>query len=229
MKYRQVVKGTFIDRPNRFIANVGIDGKDDVPGQISKCHVKNTGRCKEILLPGTEVILSVSDSPHRSTKYDLIAARKNGRLINIDSQAPNTVVKESFSSICEHDLLIPEYTYGDSRFDFYAEYNGKPIFVEVKGVTKENDDVVCFPDAPTERGLKHVHELTELARSGMECYIVLVVQMENVKYFIPDYEIHLEFGLALQSAAKAGVHVLAFDCIVTEDSMTLNRPVKVRY
>ncbi len=184
MRYGKTVKGTFISRPNRFIAEVLINGSEE------KCHVKNTGRCKEILLPGTEVVLSASDNPSRSTRYDLIAAYKNGRLINIDSQAPNTVVKESFSHICSYDRLIPEYTFGDSRFDFYAERDGRPIYAEVKGVTKENNDVVCFPDAPTERGLKHVHKLTELAIGGNECYIVLVVQMEKVKYFIPDYIVH---------------------------------------
>lgn len=221
MRYGKTVKGTFLNRPNRFIAEVLIDGSEE------KCHVKNTGRCKEILIPGTEVILSVSDNPSRSTRYDLIAAYKNGRLINIDSQAPNIAVKESFSRICSYDRLVPEYTFGDSRFDFYAERDGRPIYAEVKGVTKENDNVVCFPDAPTERGLKHVRELTELAIEGNECYIVLVVQMENVKYFTPDYIVHCEFGIALQKASDAGVHVLAFDCKVTEDSMVLNDPVKI--
>lgn len=223
MIYDKVIHGIFVDRPNRFIAEVLIDG---IP---TRCHVKNTGRCKEILVPGTEVILSVSDNPSRSTKYDLIAARKNGRLINIDSQAPNMVVKESFSRICGYDKLVPEYTFGNSRFDFYAESNGKRIFAEVKGVTKEHDNIVCFPDAPTERGLKHVRELTDLSVAGEECYIILIVQMENVRYFIPDYGIHREFGIALKKASESGVHVMAYDCKVTEDSITLNKPVTVRF
>lgn len=175
-----------------------------------------------------KVVLYVSDNPTRSTKYDLIAVWKGKRLVNIDSQAPNAVVKESFSKICPYEKLIPEYTFGESRFDFYAERDGKRIFAEIKGVTKELDDVVCFPDAPTERGLKHVRELTRLASEGEECYVVFVVQMGDVDYFVPDYPIHPEFGKALEEASRAGVKILAIDCEVTEDSMTLRNPVEVR-
>lgn len=223
MRYREVIEGVFIQRPNRFIAYCEIGGVKET------CHVKNTGRCRELLISGVRVVCSVSDNPSRKTRYDLIAVYKGDRLVNIDSQAPNQVVGESFSKICTYDSLNPEFTYGESRFDFSAVRDGKRIFVEVKGVTKETGNVVCFPDAPTERGLRHVRELTRLAQEGFECYIVFVVQMSGVDYFIPDYAIHDEFGKACEAASKAGVKVLAFDCEVSEKGMDLGKPVEVRF
>jgi len=228
MKYKQTVEGRFIDRPNRFIAHV------EVNGVIETVHVKNTGRCKELLIPDSRVILEVSDNPNRKTKYDLVVVYKEGLgWVNIDSQVPNTVVKEWLNSgkSCFDGItfLKPEYTYGKSRVDFYLECGDRKIFIEVKGCTLEIDGEGYFPDAPTERGLKHVKELTRLAQSGETCYIILVVQMENVDYFIPDYPIHYEFGKALEKAAEAGVRVLAFDCRVKEDSMDLGKPVEVRF
>lgn len=223
MKYAKTVTGTFVSRPNRFVAYCEIDGK------VEKVHVKNTGRCKELLIPGAKTVLEVSCNPNRSTGYDLIAVYKGDRLVNIDSQAPNAAVRESFGRICAYDFLRPEFFCGESRFDFYAERGGKKILAEVKGVTKETDNVAMFPDAPTERGLKHVLELTRLANEGYECYVILVVQMEKPDYFIPDYPVHREFGEALAHAKKCGVNVLAFDCVVKEESMDLNNPVEVRF
>ncbi len=223
MKYDRIVPGTFISRPNRFIAMV------DVSGTVERCHVKNTGRCREILLPGTEVYLAKGENPARSTPYDLIAAKKKDFVINIDSQAPNIVAKESIERILGHcDVVKPEYTLGESRFDFYAEQDGRKVLMEVKGVTKENDRVVCFPDAPTERGLKHVRELTRLVKEGYRCVVCFIVQMEQPDYFEPDYPIHEEFGIALEEAQKAGVEVLAFSCTVTPGTLELAEPVEVR-
>ena len=228
MKYDRVIQGTFVDRPNRFIANVRIKGEGDVPDPVVRCHVKNTGRCREILLKGTEVYLQKGTSPGRSTPYDLIAARKRGFIINIDSQAPNKVALESIERILGPcDTVKPEFTLGESRFDFYAEQGGRKVLMEVKGVTKESDYKVCFPDAPTERGLKHVRELTRLAGEGYRCVVCFVVQMERADSFSPDYPIHEEFGKALEEAAEAGVEVLAFTCRTTPDTLELADPVPV--
>ncbi len=224
MRYQKIVHGTFIERPNRFIAYCEVDGKRE------KCHVKNTGRCKEILVEGCKVILSVSDNPERKTKYDVIAAYKGERLINIDSQVPNDVAEEALIR-----GLIPgltnirrEVTHGDSRIDICAE-GKKRTFIEVKGVTLEKDGVVMFPDAPTERGVKHLNSLMGCVDEGNDAYILLVIQMSNVDYFIPNYSTHEEFGIKLKEAADHGVHVLAYDCDVTEDSITLGREVEVRF
>ncbi len=234
MKYEQIVKGTFIERPNRFIAYVNIDGKKEV------VHVKNTGRCRELLIPGASVYLEKSKNPERKTAYDLIAVEKVTdqkigageqcvRLINMDSQAPNKVVeewllkKELFPGLVN---LRPETKYGASRFDFYAEY-GDPgkgnipsdlkrrAFIEVKGVTLERDGVVLFPDAPSDRAVKHVEELIQAKQDGYGAYIILVIQMSHVKYFLPNRETHPEFADALKRAADAGVQILAYDCSVT--------------
>ena len=222
MRYDNVVAGTFISRPNRFIAMV------DIAGTIERCHVKNTGRCREILLKGTEVYLQKGTSPGRSTPYDLIAARKRGFIINIDSQAPNKVALESIERILGPcDTVKPEFTLGESRFDFYAEQSGRKVLMEVKGVTKESDYMVCFPDAPTERGLKHVRELTRLVGEGYRCVVCFIVQMERADSFSPDYPIHEEFGKALEEAAEAGVEVLAFTCRTTPDTLELADPVPV--
>ncbi|MBE6526793.1 MAG: DNA/RNA nuclease SfsA [Thermoplasmata archaeon] len=222
MIYEQIVMGTFIERPNRFIAYCEIDGK------IEKCHVKNTGRCKEILVPGTEVYLERGKNPSRSTPYDLIAAKKRGFIINIDSQAPNAVAKESIERILGPcNIVKPEYTLGESRFDFYAEQDGMKVLMEVKGVTKEEDYKTCFPDAPTERGLKHVRELTRLVKQGYRCVVCFIIQMERADSFSPDYPIHEEFGIALEEAAEAGVEILAFTCRTKPDCLELGNPVPV--
>ena len=192
MKYNRVIPGVFLKRPNRFIAHVCIHGKEEV------CHVKNTGRCKELLVSGCTVYCAVSDNPNRKTKFDLIAVEKKVEsstlLINMDSQAPNAAVKEWLASgaspFGQIDLLKPECRHGNSRFDFYLECNKRKIFIEVKGVTLEDDGVVLFPDAPTERGVKHVHELIQCHAEGYETYILFVVQMERARYFTPNRKTH---------------------------------------
>ncbi len=230
MKYRNITEGKFISRPNRFIANVLIDG---VPVTV---HVKNTGRCRELLVPGAQVYLEKSDNPGRRTQYDLVAVLKGERLVNMDSQIPNAAACEWISSGAFKDdvtLLKREVTFGNSRFDIYLEYRDeagetRKAFVEVKGVTLEDDGVVRFPDAPTERGIKHIHELTECLKEGYEAYLLFVVQMKDVKYFEPDRAIHRDFADALREASELGVQVLAYDCEVTGNSMEIRDPVEVR-
>ena len=230
MKYNRVVPGIFQKRPNRFIAHVCIHGKEEV------CHVKNTGRCKELLVPGCTVYCAVSDNPNRKTKFDLIAVEKKVEsstlLINMDSQAPNAAVKEWLASgaspFGQIDLLKPEYRHGNSRFDFYLECNKRKIFIEVKGVTLEDDGVVLFPDAPTERGVKHVHELIQCHGEGYETYILFVVQMERARYFTPNRKTHPEFADALYEAKQAGVELLAYMCTVSPDEMKLDKPLKIK-
>jgi len=225
MIYSNTRKARFISRPNRFIANVEIDGKPVA------CHVKNTGRCKELLLPGAQVILQKSDNPGRRTMYDLIGVYKGERLINIDSQAPNKVFHEwvektpLFSGL---SFIKPEYRYNDSRLDFYMEAGQKKILVEVKGVTLEEDGVAMFPDAPTQRGIKHLLELVDAAKNGYESYIVFVIQMKEVSYFTANYKTHEEFGKALAAAKAQGVKLLAFDCNVTENSIEAADDVEIR-
>ena len=226
MKYDRVCTGTFISRPNRFIAKVDIGGKEET------VHVKNTGRCREILVPGAKVVLYDSQNPERKTRYDLIAAYKNGILINIDSQAPNAAMGEFLrtSGVFGDDVKVyPEHTHGDSRFDFYVEAGKRRIFVEVKGVTLEKDGVCMFPDAPTERGLKHLRGLERCVREGFEAYIALVVQMKGMRYFIPNYETHEEFGVVMERVHGNGVGVMVYDCLVTEDSMTVDSPLPFRF
>jgi A/G-specific adenine glycosylase/sugar fermentation stimulation protein len=192
--------------------------------------VKNTGRCKELLIPGVQVILEKSSNPERSTAYDLVAVWKGNRLINMDSQAPNKVVGEWLSDgglFSNIKLIKPETTWGNSRFDFYVEYENKKAFMEVKGVTLEQDGVVRFPDAPSERAVKHVEELMEAKKEGFEVYVLLVVQMKNVKYFVPNWETHPEFCQALLKAREAGVKIMALDCDVKEDSMRIADKVPV--
>ena len=223
MLYHNVSEGTFISRPNRFIAEVETDEG------IERCHVKNTGRCKELLVKGADVILTDGGNPKRKTKYDLVSVYKGNRLINMDSQMPNKVVYESLEEILGPcDSVRPEYTVGDSRFDIYAEQGGKKILLEVKGVTLEEDGVVMFPDAPTERGLKHVTELGELASQGYECRVMFLVQMSDVKYFTPNYAMQEEFGRACETAASRGVHLMSRECNVTKNSVTLGKPVEIR-
>lgn len=223
MKYNNIVKGEFVDRPNRFIANVIIDKNVEV------CHVKNTGRCKELLVKGTTVYLQKSDNPNRKTKYDLIAVKKGDRLINMDSQIVNYVALEFLPKLFDNIKSVkPEYKYGNSRFDIYVETEIDKIFVEVKGVTLENDGVVSFPDAPTERGVKHLKELQKAVTEGYKAYILFVVQMSDVKYFKPNDKTHLEFAEELKKAKENGVVPLAFDCAVTPDSIEIRKPVLIK-
>ncbi len=224
MKYNKVINGRFLERPNRFIAYVDIDGEGHT------VHVKNTGRCKELLTPNAKVILEESSNPNRKTKYDLIAVYKGHRLINMDSLAPNKVVSEYLEAgrlIKKPDLIKAEYKHGNSRFDFYAEAQGKKYLIEVKGVTLEEDNIVMFPDAPTERGIKHINELVEAQKQGFISYIIFVVQMNNVKYFTPNAKTHKAFADALIRAKNKGINIMALDCIVTENSLTINKDVNI--
>jgi len=224
MHYENMVPGIFRARPNRFIAHIEIDGKPEI------CHVKNTGRCRELLPPGAQVWCQHSDNPNRKTKYDLIAVQKGERLINMDSQAPNIAAKEWLLSggLGPVENLRPEYTHGDSRFDFAFTLYGQQCFLEVKGVTLENDGVCAFPDAPTERGTKHLKGLTQAAKEGFGAFVLFVIQMADVKYLRPNDTTDPAFGAALREAAVSGVTVLAMDCGVTEDTMQIRLPVLVR-
>ncbi len=224
MHYNNMVPGIFLQRPNRFIAHVQIGG------QVEICHVKNTGRCKELLQPGARVWCQQFDNPKRKTKFDLIAVQKGHRLINMDSQAPNAAAREWLiaGGLGEISDLKAEYTHGDSRFDFSFVKDGKRCFLEVKGVTLENDGVCAFPDAPTERGAKHLRGLTKLSQEGFGAFVLFVIQMTDVKYIHPNDVTDPNFGKALREAAENGVQVLAVDCAVTEDTMTIQKPVQVR-
>ncbi|SHJ14908.1 sugar fermentation stimulation protein A [Parasporobacterium paucivorans DSM 15970] len=224
MIYNNVISGKFIDRPNRFIANVEVEGISRV------CHVKNTGRCKEILLPGTDVFLQHLPSPSRKTSYDLISAYKGNKIINIDSQAPNKI----FMEFLQQGKLIPDITHIkpecrhlNSRFDFYVESGDRKMFIEVKGVTLEKNGVMKFPDAPTERGVRHVNELCECIREGFEAYVIFVIQMKGAKYFTPNMDTHPKFGLVLEEAKQQGVKVLAFECEAGDDYIFITDEVPV--
>ncbi len=228
MKYDHIVKGKFIERPNRFIAYVNVEGEKENP---QKVHVKNTGRCRELLIPGVDVYLEKSDNPNRKTKYDLVKVVKGNCLVNMDSQAPNQVVGEWLREkqlYKDTTLVVSEKTYGNSRFDFYVEGDGKKAWIEVKGVTLERDGAALFPDAPSERAVKHVEHLIKAREEGYEAYIILVIQMRYVKYFTPNRETHPQFAEVLEKAEKAGVQIMAFDCRVTEDEVSINQPVEVR-
>lgn len=215
MIYDNITKAKFIKRPNRFIAEVEIDGHKET------VHVKNTGRCKELLIPGCEVWLTAPGTPDRKTKYDLVAVRKsNGILFNIDSQAPNKVVKEWLLSQ-DYDVVVPEYTYGDSRIDFYMERGNKKYLMEVKGCTLEIDGVGYFPDAPTERGVKHIRELIKAKEAGYNATLAFVIQMDGVSEVRANTDTHPEFGTALEDARKAGVKILFLECHVEPDSLTV--------
>lgn len=217
MKYNRIVKGIFENRPNRFIAHVWIDGV------LETVHVKNTGRCKELLLPGAEVILEDCNNPNRKTRYDLIAVYKEGLgLVNMDSQAPNKVVAEWLSTQ-GYDYIKPEYKYGNSRVDFYMEKNGEKYLMEVKGCTLEIDGIGYFPDAPTERGVKHLRELTEAVKQGYHCAIAFVIQMPGITQVLPNAATHPEFKTAFDEAVAAGVQVHYLQCEVTEDSIKITR------
>ena len=224
MKYNKMVPGIFRARPNRFIAHVEIDG------QMEIVHVKNTGRGRELLTVGAEVWCEVSDNPNRKTKFDLITVRKGERLINMDSQAPNKVAGEWLMAggLGEIQNLKAETFHEDSRFDFSFEKDGRKCFLEVKGVTLENEGVCAFPDAPTDRGAKHLNGLCKLAREGYGAYVLFVIQMADVFYLHPNDVTDLKFTAALREAAANGVHVLAMDCSVTEDTMEIRNPVPVK-
>ena len=217
MRYDRILEAKFLSRPNRFIAKVELEGKEEI------CHVKNTGRCRELLIPGTTVYVQMAENPDRKTKYDLITVEKGERLVNIDSQVPNRVFYEWLISgrLFQNVTLIkPETTYKHSRFDFYVEADGKKYFIEVKGVTLEKEGAVFFPDAPTERGVKHLKELTECVSEGYEAMIFFVIQMKDVSFFSPHDETHKAFGDALREAAERGVKVMAGDCFVSKDSIS---------
>lgn len=215
MKYDNIRKAVFRRRPNRFIAEVEIDG------QLTTVHVKNTGRCRELLIPGCEVWLTAPGTPGRKTKYDLVAVRKdNGILFNIDSQAPNKVVKEWLEKQ-DYDRILPEYTYGDSRIDFYLERGREKFLLEVKGCTLEIGGIGFFPDAPTQRGVKHLRELTAAVTKGYKSMLAFVIQMDGVSEVRPNVDTHPEFGVALNEAMAAGVEVLFLQCHVEPDSLEI--------
>ncbi len=225
MQYQKIQPAVFRARPNRFIAQVELEGRETV------CHVKNTGRCRELLTPGALVYLAESANPSRKTRYDLVAVRKGARLINMDAQAPNQVFREwarGGNFVPDLTLLRPEQVFGSSRFDFYWEAPGRRGFVEVKGVTLEEDGVVRFPDAPTQRGVKHLEELAAARAAGYEAAVCFVVQMADVDRFEPNDSTHPAFGAALRRAAEAGVQVLARQCAVAPDRLELAGPVEVR-
>ena len=223
MRYPNIHRAAFVERPNRFVARCLLEGE---PITV---HVKNTGRCRELLIPGVEVWCQRSLNPNRKTRYDLIAVQKGGRLINMDSQAPNAAAKEWLLSggLGPVEDLRAETVHGDSRFDFSFTKDGRPCFLEVKGCTLEQDGVCAFPDAPTLRGAKHVRGLAELARQGYGAYILMVIQMEDVVSFHPNDATDPVFGQALREAAEAGVEIIAMDCRVTPESMTIHEPVPV--
>ena len=228
MKYKKIVEGVFIERPNRFIAKVLINNTEET------VHVKNTGRCRELLVKQCRVFLSETDNPSRKTRYDLVAVEKvtpNGTiLINMDSQIPNDAVYEWLQKgelFSKSAVIRREVKYKNSRFDFYVEDNGKNIFLEVKGVTLENNGIAMFPDAPTERGVKHINELCRCIEDGYCAYIIFVIQMKGVHLFKPNADTHPEFADALEYAAKKGVGILAYDCVVTESSIEIDKTVKI--
>ena len=231
MKYEEMYRGIFRGRPNRFLADVELEGKTE------RCHVKNTGRLRELLLPGTPVWLQKSDKAERKTKYSLIAVEKRTRdggsaIVNIDSQAPNEAaaqwVQQGAGGLFRQvELVKREKRFGNSRFDLYIEADGRRAFVEVKGVTLDVEGTARFPDAPTERGIKHIEELVEARKAGYDAYLLFVIQMKGIHRFEPNEKTHRAFGEALRAAAAMGVKILAYDCIVTEDTMEIDAPVEV--
>lgn len=221
MEYSSVVTGKFISRPNRFIANVSLEGGTAV------CHVKNTGRCRELLVPGAAVVLSRADNPARRTGYDLVAVYKGGRLVNIDSQAPNRLAAEYLPGLFPGAVITPEVKFGASRLDFRLEEPGRTSYVEVKGVTLEREGRALFPDAPTLRGARHMRELAEAKRQGFGAYALFVLQMEGCASLSPNDGTDPDFGRALREAAAAGAEILTVECRVTERGMYPLSPVPV--
>lgn len=225
MKYYNIKKGIFKKRENRFIAYIEIDGK------IEKCHVKNTGRCKELLVDNATVFVEENFSENRKTKFSLISVIKNDLLINMDSQSPNKAVLEWLKKGClfnDLTFLKSEVKFRNSRFDFYVERNNNKIFIEVKGVTLEENGIVKFPDAPTQRGIKHIFELCEAVQEGYEAYIIFVIQMKGAIWFEPNYKTHPEFGSALKMAQERGVNILAYDCNVGIDFIDIDKKIDIR-
>lgn len=230
MKYERIVSGRFLSRPNRFIAYAEINGQNET------VHVKNTGRCRELLTPGCTIFLAEASNPARKTRYDLIAVEKQNSsgeklLINMDSQAPNAAAEEWLKKgllFSENAVIKREVTWGRSRFDFYIEDGKRRAFLEVKGVTLEDSGIAMFPDAPTERGIKHIGELAMCIDDGFEAYVLFVIQMKGAVEFRPNANTHPEFADALLYAEHSGVHILAYDCIVTPDSMEIDSPVNIR-
>ena len=228
MNYPNIVPGIFLSRPNRFIARVRINGREET------AHVKNTGRCRELLIPGAEIYLQHHDNPRRKTRFSLISVKKSDKLINIDSQAPNQVLKEALQEgmylpglVHPITCIRPESVFGNSRFDFYVEAGGQKAYIEAKGVTLERDGVAMFPDAPTERGVKHVRELIRAAEESYTTYVFFVIQMKGICCMMPNDRMHAEFGSSLRAARKAGVHIMAYDCIAKPESLRLDQPVPV--
>ena len=228
MKYDNIREALFLERPNRFIAYALLQGEK------VKCHVKNTGRCKELLIPGESKVYleDHGEGTARKTRYSLIKAVKGNRIINMDSQAPNKIAVEWLNTgVFKKDItyIKPEQKFGNSRFDVYYEReNGVKGFIEVKGVTLEEDGVARFPDAPTLRGVKHIYELIEAKRCGYEANVLFVIQMKDIKYFEPNYKTHMEFGEALKEAKANGVNIMAIDCLGTEDEVVAGQFVEVR-
>lgn len=228
MKYNNIKEALFLERPNRFIAYALLQGEK------VKCHVKNTGRCKELLIPGESKVYleDHGEGTARKTRYSLIKAVKGNRIINMDSQAPNKIAVEWLNTgVFKKDItyIKPEQKFGDSRFDVYYEReNGVKGFIEVKGVTLEEDGVARFPDAPTLRGVKHIFELIEAKKAGYEANVLFVIQMKGIKYFEPNYKTHMEFGEALKEARDNGVNIMAIDCIVTKDEVVAGQFVEVK-
>ena len=221
MTYSNCVPAIFLSRPNRFIAHVLLQGRQEV------CHVKNTGRCRELLVPGARVFLHAPGTAGRKTTYDLIAVQKGDRLINMDSQAPNKIAGEWLNTHFSFSLIRPERTFLSSRFDFYLEKGNKKIFAEVKGVTLEREGAVLFPDAPTERGVKHLQELIRCKERGYEAWAIFIIQMKNVRLFTPNRETHPAFARALEEAKEAGVWMSALDCLVAPDRITPGNSVPI--
>ena len=225
MRYQHISPAAFLDRPNRFIAHCALNG------ETVTVHVKNTGRCRELLVPGATVYLEKGDRPGRKTAWDLVAVRKGHRLINMDAAAPNAVAAEWIARDglgFVPDVLRPEVRFGDSRFDFYLERDGRPGYVEVKGVTLEEDGIVRFPDAPTLRGVKHLRGLAQAAQQGLEAHVIFIVQMADVRWFAPNRATQPEFAEALREASDAGVALHCIDCCVTEDSITPGNTVEIQ-
>lgn len=225
MHYPNIQQAVFLERPNRFIAHILVEGKEQL------CHVKNTGRCKELLIPNTTIYVQHHDNPNRKTKYSLIAVQKGELLINMDSQVPNQIVAEWLKTgklFPDLKLVKPETVFGSSRFDFYLETSQKKIFMEVKGCTLEQNGVVMFPDAPTQRGVKHIQELILAKQQGYDAYLIFVIQMKGARYFTPNRLTHPEFADVLLQAEKAGVNILAVDCMVMPDSIEIDQQVLIQ-
>ncbi|MDK2802457.1 MAG: DNA/RNA nuclease SfsA [Oscillospiraceae bacterium] len=224
MKYNNIIEGIFISRPNRFIANVMVDEKVEI------VHVKNTGRCKELLVEGARVFLEKSDNINRKTKYDLVSVYKGDRLINMDSQMPNKLFYEwvlSSSFFKDIVLIKPEYTYKKSRLDFFIETKFNKYMIEVKGVTLERDKVALFPDAPTIRGVKHINHLIEGLEDGFISYIFFIIQMDNIDYFTPNYETDICFFDSLNNAENKGVRIIALYCNVSINEIFIKDFTKI--